>query len=92
MKLIPGTRIYEAYGEEDIKERHRCKYELDEETIGRLKGVVISGRQPEKGFIEAVELENHPWFVGVQYEPQFLSRPNRAHPLFREFIAAALQK
>ncbi len=92
VKLIPGTRIYEAYGAEDIKERHRCKYELDEETIGRLKGVVISGRQPEKGFIEAVELENHPWFVGVQYEPQFLSRPNRAHPLFREFIAAALKK
>ena len=76
-----------------IKERHRHRYEFNNKYLNRLKraGLMITGINPKRKLVEIVELENHPWFVGVQFHPEFQSRPVRAHALFREFIAAALK-
>ncbi|NJP41022.1 CTP synthase [Oscillospiraceae bacterium HV4-5-C5C] len=90
--LEPGTKIYAAYGEPRISERHRHRYEVNNDFIAALEavGVVFSGHNPESGLVEALELKDHPWFVGVQYHPEFQSRPNRPHPLFRDFVGASL--
>lgn len=93
-RLQEGTRCYEAYGKTLIRERHRHRYEINNAYCGVLeeKGLVFSGRNPESGLVETVELRDHPWFVGVQFHPEFLSRPNRVHPLFRDFAKAALKR
>lgn len=93
-KLTKGTKAYEAYGEEVIYERHRHRYEFNNQYRDLLeeKGLVISGVSPDDRLVEMVELPNHPWFVACQFHPEFKSRPNRSHPLFREFIKAALAK
>ena len=82
---------YRAYGEPVIYERHRHRYEFNnayrEELTG--KGLVLAGLSPSEKLVEIVELPDHPWFVGVQFHPEFKSRPNKAHPLFRDFIGAA---
>ena len=85
------TRAYQAYGMEDISERHRHRYEFNNDFRALLteKGLVLSGLSPDGRLVEMVELPDHPWFVGVQFHPEFKSRPNRAHPLFRDFVAAA---
>ena len=85
-----GERLREAYGAEEIQERHRHRYEFNNDYRQALEeaGLRLAGLSPDGGLVEAVELEDHPWFVGVQFHPEFKSRPNRAHPLFREFIAA----
>ena len=85
------TRAYQAYGSEDITERHRHRYEFNNDFRALLteKGLVLSGLSPDGRLVEMVELPDHPWFVGVQFHPEFKSRPNRAHPLFRDFVAAA---
>ncbi|MDD2214143.1 MAG: CTP synthase [Oscillospiraceae bacterium] len=90
--LEPGTKIYAAYGAPRISERHRHRYEVNNDYIAALEevGVVFSGHNPESGLVEALELRDHPWFVGVQYHPEFQSRPNRPHPLFRDFVGASL--
>ena len=75
----------------DSYERHRHRYEFNNlyrETLTE-KGLVLAGTSPDNRLVEIVELPAHPWFVGVQFHPEFKSRPNRAHPLFREFIGAA---
>ncbi|MBP3521086.1 MAG: CTP synthase [Oscillospiraceae bacterium] len=89
--LAPGTRSARAYGEEVIQERHRHRYEFSNTFRGELlsAGLTLAGTSPDGRLVEMVELENHPWFVGVQFHPEFKSRPNKAHPLFREFISAA---
>ena len=86
-----GTRAYQAYGTEDISERHRHRYEFNNSYRDVLtrRELVLSGLSPDGKLVEMVELPDHPWFVGVQFHPEFKSRPNRAHPLFRDFIAAA---
>lgn len=91
-KLEKGTKAMEAYATELISERHRHRYEFNNEyrDIVSQAGLKISGMSPDGKLVEIVELTNHPWFVGVQFHPEFKSRPNRAHPLFREFIKAAL--
>ncbi|MDP3058324.1 MAG: CTP synthase, partial [bacterium] len=94
-KLVKGTKAYEAYGgAELINERHRHRYEFNNvyRTILEDAGLIISGTSPDGRLVEIIEDPSHPWFVGVQFHPEFKSRPNRAHPLFREFIAAAVRR
>jgi len=90
-QLKPGSKAYAAYGEELIYERHRHRWEVNNAYLERLEaaGLKAVGVWPEGNLVEVMELEGHPWFVGVQYHPEFKSRPNRPHPLFRDFIAAA---
>jgi CTP synthase len=93
-KLAPGTKAQEAYGEEVIFERHRHRYEVNPAYHRALKehGLVLSGASPDGRLVEIVELPGHPFFMGCQFHPEFRSRPTRAHPLFREFIAAAASR
>ncbi|MFH1866710.1 MAG: CTP synthase [Patescibacteria group bacterium] len=90
--LVKGTRAYEAYGEDKISERHRHRYEFNNDYRARLEkvGLTISGTSPDGHLVEIVELKDHPWFVGVQFHPEFKSRPLRPHPLFRNFIGACV--
>ena len=85
------TRTYQAYGCGQIAERHRHRYEFNNDYRQDLTGagLVLAGLSPDERLVEIVELEDHPWFVGVQFHPELKSRPNKAHPLFRDFIAAA---
>ena len=91
--LEPDTLAEKAYGLSDISERHRHRYEFNNAYKERLreKGLVISGLSPNGELVEIVELKNHPWFLGCQFHPEFKSRPMDPHPLFREFIRAALE-
>ena len=89
--LKEGTKAHAAYGKTEIKERHRHRFEVSNVFRPEIEaaGMVVSGINPERNLVEVVELPDHPWFLACQYHPEFLSRPYRAHPLFREFIAAA---
>ena len=91
-KLIKDTLAYAAYGESDISERHRHRYEFNNDFKAKLEesGLVISGTSPQGDLVEIVELKDHPWYLGCQFHPEFKSRPMNPHPLFREFIKAAL--
>ena len=90
--LTPGSKTYQAYGEAIVFERHRHRYEFNNEYRKRMEshGVVISGRSADNTLVEIIELANHPWFVASQFHPEFKSRPTRPHPLFREFVGASL--
>ena len=90
--LRPGTAAYAAYGAEVIEERHRHRYELNNNYRQAFveQGLVPVGVSPDGNLVEIVELEGHPWFVAVQYHPEFKSKPTRAQPLFREFVRAAV--
>jgi CTP synthase len=91
-KLKEGTMAKEAYGEEEVSERHLHRYELnnDYREILRDKGLIISGTSPDDFLVEIVELKDHPWFLGCQFHPEFKSRPNKAHPIFVSFMEATL--
>lgn len=93
-QLIPGTLAHEAYGRDLIQERHRHRYEFNNDYRDRLSqhGMRMAGFCPGRDLVEIVELIDHPWFVGVQFHPEFLSRPVRPHPLFREFVAASVRR
>ena len=84
-------RAFAAYGTEEISERHRHRYEFNNDFQEAVTGagLVLAGLSPDGQLVEMVELPGHPWFVGVQFHPELKSRPNRAHPLFRDFVAAA---
>ncbi len=90
-KLIKDTKAYLSYKEDLIKERHRHRYEFNNEFRDELQeaGLVISGTSPDDFLVEIVELPDHPWFLGCQFHPEFKSRPNKAHPLFVSFMEAA---
>lgn len=90
-RLKRPSKAFDAYGEEIIYERHRHRYEFNNIYLEEMaaKGLVFSGTNPEKNLVEIIELPDHPWFVATQFHPEFKSRPNRAHPLFREFVKAA---
>jgi CTP synthase len=89
--VAPGTRARELYGADEISERHRHRYEFNNDYRDRLVacGLVTSGINPELGLVEIIELSDHPFFVGVQFHPEFKSKPLRPHPIFRGFVAAA---
>ncbi len=90
--LVPGSKAAFAYGEETVSERHRHRFEFNNDYRDMLTahGMVISGISPDGRLVEIVELRDHPWFVGTQFHPEFKSRPNRPHPLYREFIGACV--
>jgi CTP synthase len=92
--LAPGTQVAEAYGEPVVSERHRHRYEFNSNYRARFEGAgfVCSGTSPDKRLVEFIELAGHPFWVGTQAHPEFKSRPDRPHPLFRELISAALQR
>lgn len=91
--LTPGTKVANAYGEPVVSERHRHRYEFNSNYRARIEeaGLLCSGTSPDKRLVEFVELDNHPFWVGTQAHPEFKSRPDRPHPLFRELIGAALK-
>jgi CTP synthase len=91
-KLVAGTKAHAAYGEEIIYERHRHRYEVNNIYRSKLmdSGLVIGGMTPDDRLVELIELADHPWFVACQYHPEFKSRPTKPHPLFRDFVAAAI--
>jgi CTP synthase len=94
-KLVPGSLVSEAYGRVEVSARHRHRYEVNNDYRDRLKdaGLLVSGTSPDGRLVEYVELsrELHPFFVGTQAHPEFTSRPTRPQPLFRAFVAAALE-
>ena len=91
-KLVPGTKAYEAYGQELVYERHRHRFEFNNEFREQFEaaGFIFSGTSPDGRLIEVIELPDHPFFVASQFHPEFISRPQRPQPLFREFIRASL--
>ena len=93
-KITEGTLAHKIYGADLIYERHRHRYEFNNFYRKELidAGLVISGQSPDDKLVEMVEIPDHPWYIGVQFHPEFKSRPNHAHPLFRGFIGAALKK
>jgi len=93
-KIEKGTHAYEAYGKDEIAERHRHRYEFNNRYKDALMkaGLVISGTSPDGELVEIVELKDHPWFLGCQFHPEFKSNPRKPHPLFTAFIKAALKK
>jgi CTP synthase len=93
-KLLPGTKAAEAYATELVYERHRHRYEVNPKLRRKLMdaGLVCSGESPDGTLVEMIELADHPWFVAGQFHPEFKSRPDRPHPLFREFVRAALER
>ncbi len=92
-KLLKDSFAARAYNAELVYERHRHRYEFNNEYKEQCmeNGLVIAGTSPDERLVEIIELHNHPWFVGVQFHPEFKSRPNRPHPLFRDFIKASLE-
>ncbi|AIM16434.1 MULTISPECIES: CTP synthase [Neobacillus] len=93
-RLVEGTKAFEAYGEKVVYERHRHRYEFNNQYRQEMEqaGFVFSGTSPDGRLVEIVELKDHPWFVASQFHPEFVSRPTRPQPLFRDFIKATLQK
>ncbi|HEY7419842.1 MAG TPA: CTP synthase [Ktedonobacteraceae bacterium] len=91
--LTPGTRAYQAYNEPIVFERHRHRYEFNNEYRKRMEahGIVVSGRSADNSLVEVIEIKDHPWFVASQFHPEFKSRPTRPHPLFRDFVGASIQ-
>ena len=91
-RLVPETRAHAAFKANLISERHRHRYEVNNDYRRRLEaaGLVVSGSSPDGSLVEVIELADHPWFVGIQSHPEFQSKPTAAHPLFRDFIGAAL--
>jgi len=92
--LQPGTLARTAYGEENVRERHRHRFEVNNAYVGAMQrgGMVVSGINPRRNLVEIIELKKHPWFLAVQFHPEFQSKPNHAHPLFAAFIKAAMKE
>jgi CTP synthase len=91
-QLRPGSLAWQAYGADEVWERHRHRYEVNPEYVSLFeeKGLTISGKSPDRIFVEVIELGDHPWFLACQFHPEFKSRPYDPHPIFRSFIAAAV--
>lgn len=92
--ILPNTLLSRIYKKDLVQERHRHRYEVNNEyrDVLQAAGLILSGLSPDGRLVEAVELPAHPFYIGVQFHPEFKSRPNRAHPIVREFIAAALRR
>ena len=91
--LDKTSKAYELYGEELIHERHRHRYEVnnDYRKVLAENGMMLSGISPDGRIVEMIELKNHPWFVATQAHPELKSRPNRPHPLFKGFVEASIR-
>ena len=91
-RLKPGSFAHQAYGQFEISERHRHRYEFNREYEATLvaNGLEIAGETPDGTYVEIVEIHDHPWFLGCQFHPEFKSRPLEPHPLFKAFVGAAL--
>ena len=97
MQVAPelfGTLARKIYGVAEISERHRHRYEVNQKYLKQLvdQGLIVSGMSPDKKFVEIIELEGHPWFLGCQFHPEYKSRPIEPHPLFVSFMGAALEE
>jgi len=90
-RLVPGSKAHGIYGSDEVHERHRHRYEFNPTYESALadRGLVFSGRSPDGKFVETIELSDHPWFVAVQFHPEFRSKPLRPHPLFADFVRAS---
>jgi CTP synthase len=93
-RLQKGSLAEQIYGTAEVQERHRHRYEFNNDfrEILTSKGLVLSGTSPDGRLVEIIELQNHPWFVGTQFHPEYRSRPHAPHPVFRAFIHAALKR
>ncbi len=93
-KLMKKTKSFKAYKKENISERHRHRYEFNNKYKKQFEkgGMSIAGKNNHHGLVEILELKDHPWFVACQFHPEFKSKPDKAHPLFRDFMAAAMKK
>ena len=91
-RLKPGSRAAEIYGAQEISERHRHRYEVNNAYREALdeKGLKVSGVSPDGNLVEMIEIPAHPWFVATQAHPELKSRPDQPHPLFSSFVAAAV--
>ena len=92
--IEPGTLAERVYGEHHISERHRHRYEVNPpyHQILREHGMILSGMSPDRRLVEIIELPDHPYFIAGQFHPELKSRPTRPHPLFRDFVGAALAR
>jgi CTP synthase len=93
-RITQGSKAQVAYGASEITERHRHRFEFNNSFREKfeMNGIMFSGLSPDANLVEIMELKGHPWFVACQFHPELKSRPMRAHPLFRDFVAASLQK
>ncbi len=93
-ELTKKTKASSAYKKKKIRERHRHRYEFNNKyrKLMQEKGMIFSGINPHRNLVEIIEIDNHPWFVACQFHPEFKSKPDKSHPLFREFIKAALEQ
>ena len=93
-RIRKGSLAYRVYKRTSITERHRHRYEFNNKYKKTLEknGMVFSGIYPKKDLVEMVEIKDHPYFIAVQYHPEFKSKPDSPHPLFRDFVKAALKK
>jgi CTP synthase len=91
-QLKPNTKVAMAYKNETISERHRHRYEFNNDYLEQFEkaGMIATGRNPETGLVEVVEIPEHPWFIGVQYHPEYKSTVDNPHPLFVAFVKAAI--
>ncbi len=91
-KIAPLTRAHQVYGRDEITERHRHRYEYNMSYRAQMeaKGFIISGTSPDGSLVELIELRDHPWFLACQFHPEFQSKPNKPHPLFKAFVSACL--
>lgn len=92
--LVEGSRASKAYGQKSVRERHRHRFEFNNAYRKRLEdaGLVVAGINPKRNLVEIVEVKNHPWMVGVQFHPEFQSKPSKPHPLFCAFVGEALKR
>jgi CTP synthase len=93
-RLAPGSRAAEIYGAQEISERHRHRYEVNNAYREALdeKGLKVSGSSPDGNLVEMIEIPSHPWFVATQAHPELKSRPDQPHPLFASFVEAAVKR
>jgi CTP synthase len=92
-RVVAGTLAHRLYGTDSISERHRHRFEFNNDYRERLQkaGMLVSGLNPERDLVEMIELPEHPFFIGVQFHPEFQSRPLHPQPIFKGFVAAALE-
>ena len=93
-QLTKNSKAFEAYQSTMIKERHRHRYEFNNEYLNQFEiaGMIATGTNPKTDLVEVIEIPNHPWFVGVQFHPEYKSTVLKPHPLFVDFIKAALKQ